>query len=247
MLTLLKKIYCKIKMKLSDDIEVTAYDFNTSNPLGDNGERVDIQLNGKINFDNLDKYQKNHWKRYEFAKEIISINDICGDFACGTGYGSILIADKASAVVGADLNAKVIETIKERYNTYTNVNFLNENLLNLSYTNYFDNIISFETLEHFKEADLKKLLLIFYKAIKEKGKLIFSTPYMQEESEAAINAGFHFTFYINEEKIFNWLQEVGFSIESIQYQNYDTHHISGSLQKKEFIVCVAGKNIIQAC
>lgn len=242
MLILFKKVIRKIKKTFSKTLAPAAYDFNKSNPLGDNGERVDIQLTENLNFDELDMYQKNHWKRYEFAKESINTNDVCGDFACGTGYGSVLLAEKAKSVTGADLNAKVITAITSRYKDYQNVCFLNEDLLKLKFTNEFDTIISFETLEHFKEKDIKDLLIIFYKAIKKNGKLIFSTPYMQEQSEAAVKAGFHLTFYINEEKIFNWLKEAGFNIESIQYQNYDTHQIVNCLEKKEFIVCVAQKN-----
>jgi 2-polyprenyl-3-methyl-5-hydroxy-6-metoxy-1,4-benzoquinol methylase len=240
-----KKIYRKIKKTLLNRKE-KSYDFNASNPLGGNGERVDIQLNKEIDFDSMDIYQKNHWKRYEFAKDIIDANDICGDFACGTGYGSILMAEKTKTVIGADLNKQVIQKIRERYNDYSNVHFLNENLLNLSYTNYFDSIISFETLEHFEEEDLKKLLLIFNTALKEKGRLIFSTPYMQEQSEEAMKMGFHLTFYINEEKIRNWLEEAGFQLQTIKYQNYDTHIIENDLTKKEFIICVAGKQIFDA-
>ena len=246
MLFFIKKCYRKIKKKFSYTAEAEKYDFNVSNPLGGNGERVDIQVNENIIFDEMDIYQKNHWKRYEFAKEIINDNDICGDFACGTGYGSILISDKASAVIGADLNSTVIDKIKERYNAFKKVSFFNENILNLSYTNYFDSIISFETLEHFEEIDIKKLLLIYSKALKENGRLIFSTPYMQEQSEQAIKMGFHLTFYINEVRIRNWLEESGLQLNVIKYQNYDTHIIGSNPDKKEFIICVASKNLISA-
>jgi len=242
MITFIKRVNRRINKIFSKNSQAVSYDFNISNPLGGNGERVDIQLNKNIGFDKLDIYQKNHWRRYEFARELIEPNDVCGDFACGTGYGSIMLSDKAIAVTGADLNAEVIDAIKERYKYYNKVNFLNENLLNLNFENYFDKIVSFETLEHFNEPDFKKLLLLFNKALVKNGKLIFSTPYLQEASEAAVNAGFHLTFYINEEKINNWMNEAGFTIESLQYQNYDTHSIERVLQKKEFIVGVAIKN-----
>ena len=241
MLTFLKNNFRKIKRLLSKKNETEAYDFNKSNPLGGNGERVDIQLNGNLDFGQMDVYQKNHWKRYVFAKNTIEPNEICGDFACGTGYGSILIADKASEVVGADLNAEVIGKIKERYSHFSNVLFLNENLLNLSYNNYFDTIISFETLEHFYETDIRKLLHIFSNGLKKNGRLIFSTPFMQEQSEEAMKMGFHLTFYINESKISEWLAEAGMEIELIKYQNYETHTIEVDLSKKEFIICVAKK------
>lgn len=240
MMSVLTKVYRKIKEILGTSVK--PYDFNKSNPLGDKGERVDIELKGKIIFDKLDIYQKNHWKRYEFAETFINDTDVIGDFACGTGYGSILLAEKAKEVCGADINAHVINKIKERYTHIRNVNFIEADLLNLSYDKYFDTIVSFETVEHFKEADIEKLLLVFKKALKPGGKIIFSTPYMQEDSEAATKAGFHQTYYIDEEKISSWLKQAGFSIESFNYQNYDTHIIEGILQKKEFIIGVANKN-----
>lgn len=236
-------MYSFLKNKIKSIIisEKKAYDFNESNPLGGDGERVDIQLQKKFNPDKFDIYQKNHFKRYEFAKEIISGGDVCGDFACGTGYGSVIISDKADKVIGIDLDSKVINAIKERYKRKTNITFLKENLLNLNYDAFFDAIISFETIEHFSESDIKRLLKIFCNSLKKNGKLIFSTPYNQEESDEALKLGFHLTFYINEEKIKNWLEEAGFKIDDIKYQNYETHLIQDVLNKKEFIICVATK------
>ena len=240
-ITFLSSANRKFRKIINKNIGEDTYDFNRSNPLGGNGERVDIQLNKPVNFNRLDIYQKNHWKRYEFAKTIIKENGTCGDFACGTGYGSILMAGKAGYVIGADINSTVINKIKERYKHQANVCFLNEDLLNLVYADHFDNIVSFETLEHFREEDIRKLMIIFSKALKNNGRLIFSMPYMQEQSEQAIKMNFHFTFYINEEKIKSWLQEAGLKSELFKYQNYDTHTLEDVLGKKEFIICIARK------
>jgi 2-polyprenyl-3-methyl-5-hydroxy-6-metoxy-1,4-benzoquinol methylase len=235
----IRKILGKLKRILEPKKEV--YDFNKSNPLGGNGERVDIQINDKLSFDKLDVYQKNHLKRYEFAKQFINEDEVCGDFACGTGYGSVLIASKAKQVIGADINAEVVQKIAVRYEGIKNVSFVHKNILELDYENKFDTIVSFETLEHFEEENIINLLAIYSKALKQKGKIIFSTPYMQDKSEEAMKMGFHFTFYINEEKIENWCRETGFKIEVLKFQNYDTHHIENDLQNKEFIICIASK------
>ena len=99
--------------------------FNKSNPLGGDGERVDIQLQNtfSIDFKMLDMYQQNHYKRYEFATKFINNGTVCGDFACGTGYGSIMMATKADTVIGADIDTTVIDTIKQRYHNHNNVTF----------------------------------------------------------------------------------------------------------------------------
>ena len=42
---------------------------------------------------------------------------------------------------------------------------------------------------------------------------------MQEKSEDALKLGFHLTFYIDEQKITEWLSKAGFRVETIKYQN----------------------------
>lgn len=211
------------------------------NSLGGNGERVDIQLKDNLKFDYLDMYQKSHYKRYEFAYGMIDEGLVCGDFACGTGYGSVLLARKASKVIGGDINSEVIAQVKQRYKDNSRVEFIHANILELGYEDYFDALVSFETLEHLEEENIKKALAIFSKAIKPGGKFIFSTPYMQDKSENAIKLGWHLTFYINEAMIEQWLKAAGFSIQSMQYQNYQTHTISPVLEPKDFIICTAVK------
>lgn len=205
------------------------------------GERVDIIYNKKIDFETLDMFQKSHFKRYEYALDVIAASDICGDFACGTGYGAIMLSKKAASVIGADLNAEVVAAIQQRYRTSKNVRFITANLLDLSFDSEFDNIISFETIEHFTEENILKLLQVFGKSLKSGGKLVISTPYMQERSEAALKLGHHFTFYIDEKVIINWLSATSFDILSFKYQNYDSHIIEDHLKKKDFLICVAEK------
>ncbi|MFH1822835.1 MAG: class I SAM-dependent methyltransferase [Patescibacteria group bacterium] len=228
---IVNKIYSKfiIKPKVGGELE-------------GNGERVDIKYQKEIPFDKLDLYEKSHFRRYEFARDYITADSVCGDFACGTGYGSMMLAEKSKKVIGVDLNSEVIKKIKERYINTNNVEFVCSNLLDLQYSLEFDTIISFETIEHLMEDDIIKLLKIFNKASKPDGNLIFSTPYMQERSENAINLGFHQTFYINEEKIQQWLDTAGFTIECFKYQNYQTHLIQETLDPKDFIISVAKKN-----
>lgn len=218
------------------------YDFDKNNPLGDGGERVDFTYSSSLDISKLDMYQQNHIQRYLFAEKLIPSNLVCGDFACGTGYGSVILSKKSKSVLGIDLNSKVIGEIKKRYQNITNVSFENKNLLEIDFEDEFDAIISFETIEHFTEENIYKLLSLYNKALKSKGKLIFSTPYMQEESEDAKKLGFHLTFEINEDKVKTWLDKSGFRLEKCYYQNYQTHTIHENLDNKEFLICIAEKN-----
>lgn len=209
--------------------------------LSDKGERIDINYNKVKNFKGFDIYQKNHYARYRHAKEFLNQDDIVGDFACGTGYGTSMLSERVSRVIGVDINEKVIKTIKKRYEDNKKIKFVASNILDIKYRDYFDKIISFETIEHLEEKDIILAFKLFFGALKPEGKIIFSAPYMQEKSDVAIKMGFHKTFYINEEKIKNWLEQTGFKSFSFMYQNYKTHEILGRLADKDFIICIASK------
>lgn len=206
--------------------------------LENHGERVDIFF--KKDF-LLDENEKCHLKRYNFAKSYIKESDNVGDFACGTGYGSAILATKAESVVGLDIDGRVIEKIKERYKEVHNLEFLESDLLKMDFENKFDTIVSFETIEHLKEEDILKLLALFHKALKSSGKLIISTPYMQKNDKRALQAGFHQTFFVDEKKIDGWMKESGFKVREFYYQSYDWPAVSKAEVEKEFIISVAEK------
>ncbi len=208
--------------------------------LDGDGERVDINYY-KMKYDHFDMYQKSHYHRYKFAQNYIQNTNTVGDFACGSGYGTMMLSEKAGNVIGADLNNEVISYITDRYAKEKKVLFLNKNLLDLEYEDHFDVIISFETVEHFAEEDIPVLFKIYNKALKKGGVLLFSTPYNQEKCENAIKMGFHLTFYIVEDTIKKWLSDTGFDLTRNYYQNYSKHDVVEELEKKDFIITVANK------
>lgn len=210
-------------------------------PLCENGERVDIDLCSKPDYESMDMYQKNHYQRYIFARDFVSAEMVCGDFACGSGYGSALIAEKAAKVTGIDIKQHVVDTISQRYAALSNLQFLCQDLLKIDYKNVFDLIVSFETVEHVEEHQIIELFTNFARALKNGGILIFSTPYLQKKTREAIELGFHLTFDIDEKKIASWLEQTGFTPESFHYQNYKAHEVVSSLDNKEIVICVARK------
>jgi 2-polyprenyl-3-methyl-5-hydroxy-6-metoxy-1,4-benzoquinol methylase len=231
-------------LKIKTKLIIKRFSVFFSRSIESNGERVDIFYKAsKINLEKFDIYQKSHYYRYQFAKELIDSQMICGDFACGTGYGSVILAEKAQKVFGVDINPLVIQTIKNRYKKNKNVEFILGDLLKISDKSKYDLITSFETVEHFNEQDIPRFFSLCYQALKPNGKFIFSTPYKQEKSEAAIKLGFHLTFNIDEDKISLWLVNAGFSADFYKYQNYETHNIEDQLEKKDFIICMAHKKL----
>jgi 2-polyprenyl-3-methyl-5-hydroxy-6-metoxy-1,4-benzoquinol methylase len=205
--------------------------------LENDGERMDIDYYN-INYNNFNIYQKSHYKRYEMVKTQIQENFIVGDMACGSGYGSLMLSENCKEVIGVDIDQITINEISKRYEKEKKVKFYKNNLLAIDFENKFDLIVSFETVEHFDESDIQKLMSNFYRALKTGGTIIFSTPYNQPKTQSSMK--WHKTFYIIEEKMETFLSGF-FEIEKLWYQDYQTHDLKEEIQTKDFIICKAKK------
>lgn len=88
-----------------------------------------------------------HINRYNFAKELVKDMRVL-DVACGEGYGSNMLAETAKEVIGVDISKEAIEQANEKYSK-ENLSFKVMDAEGLSFDdNYFDAIVSFETIEH---------------------------------------------------------------------------------------------------
>lgn len=124
-------------------------------------------------------YYSEHIQRYLLVKNEIKENDCVLDIASGSGYGSKLIAaeTKAKEIIGADISQYAVD-FANHLNTYSNLRYIKADALQKKSFDkeQFDKIISFETLEHVPEADMRQMLQNFYSWLKKGGKLICSTP-----------------------------------------------------------------------
>jgi len=117
-----------------------------------------------------------HIERYIFARNCIS-KEIKNeklrilDAACGDGYGSQILADLNCIVYGID---KDYSSMEKRHGG-KNITLLEMDCTNLQFpSNYFDFVVSFETIEHIKNCDL--FLREIKRVLREDGTLILSTP-----------------------------------------------------------------------
>lgn len=115
-----------------------------------------------------------HIDRYKFAVQFIR-NKMVADVACGSGYGSYLLAgNRAKKITGIDCDKKTIEYAKSRYPRH-NVTYKVGDASDLPFTSAsIDVVVSFETIEHIKKpiafiTEVKRVL-------KRSGSLIISTP-----------------------------------------------------------------------
>jgi len=116
-----------------------------------------------------------HLDRYNFALNFIKEIDIVLDAACGSGYGSEILATKAKQVIALDFSDHAIKYAQKNHSK-KNIIFkkadLNEKIELAD--NLVDIVISFETLEHILNQDI--MLSEFKRVLKPDGKLIISTP-----------------------------------------------------------------------
>ena len=136
-----------------------------SNPLEFTGERFTPECVREIWYE--------HFHRYAFARELVGGLKVL-DAACGEGYGSAILATKASSVTGVDISVNAVEHARTRY-TSEQLNFHVSDCLDLPFDDdEFDCIVSFETLEHLEDHD--GLMTQFRRVLKPGGFLLLSSP-----------------------------------------------------------------------
>jgi 2-polyprenyl-3-methyl-5-hydroxy-6-metoxy-1,4-benzoquinol methylase len=234
---IIRRIYNKAKRSLNQ--------YKKKRDLSRYGERVDINYNN-INYDFLDLNERAHLNRYLFARDYIKQNsDIklltCGDFACGSGYGSALLAESCYQVIGVDYNRETIKKISERYKHLKNLSFICGDLLEISRDNYFDFILSFETIEHFEEYAIIDLLSKFCLSLEEGGHLILSTPYCEPQNSEPVLLGHHKTYGITPAKLTTWLENSGFIMKEFKFQSFENLTIKEKHLNPNFIIAIGIK------
>jgi ubiquinone/menaquinone biosynthesis C-methylase UbiE/glycosyltransferase involved in cell wall biosynthesis len=115
-----------------------------------------------------------HLHRYRFAKEFVRNKKVL-DLACGEGYGSFMLAEKAESVIGIDIDESTIRHASSKY-IKENLEFIEGSITNVPIKgeNIFDVVICFEALEHIEEHD--KLMKEVKRLLTVAGIFIVSTP-----------------------------------------------------------------------
>jgi 2-polyprenyl-3-methyl-5-hydroxy-6-metoxy-1,4-benzoquinol methylase len=118
--------------------------------------------------------EREHLSRYNLASAHVQGKTVL-DLASGSGYGSFLLATegKASEVVACDLDQSAIRYGNARY-SHPRVKRFVENAEEFQRPDYFDVVVSFETIEHLQ--NYQKFLQNVRTSLVNNGKLIISTP-----------------------------------------------------------------------
>lgn len=119
------------------------------------------------------KTEEEHFERYSYASGFVNAKEVL-DIACGVGYGCKMLSGAgAKSVTGVDILGENIEFAKANY-PGENITFIQNSIYEIDYSDKYDVITCFETIEHIPDDNLaiKKL----FAALKNKGLLIISTP-----------------------------------------------------------------------
>lgn len=105
------------------------------------------------------------------------------DLCCNDGFSTRFLLDSPflESLVGIDLNTLAIQGAKElkRDHHFPELaSYYAASVFDFSYTNEFDTVVCFESLEHFEEQDARKLLRTIDSALETGGRAFMSTPHV---------------------------------------------------------------------
>lgn len=129
------------------------------------GERFIPEVEGQIAME--------HIHRYYFAAGFCNGKRVI-DAACGEGYGSAILSNSASSVVGVDISPEAVSHAVSAYHAPT-LKFTCADVTALPFDeNEFDVFVSFETIEHHDRH--QEMMLEVRRVLKPGGVLVISSP-----------------------------------------------------------------------
>jgi ubiquinone/menaquinone biosynthesis C-methylase UbiE len=131
-----------------------------------------------------------HKGRHDTSFELLqpNKNDIILDAGCGNGALSLKIAKKAEKVYAIDISSNAFTKAKNK--APKNLFFQKGNVEHLKFeNNFFDKIVSIETLEHVIHPD--KMLSELSRTLKKDGRLILTYPTIDQTIVAKIERLLH--------------------------------------------------------
>ena len=93
-----------------------------------------------------------HLERYTFAISLLSGTETVVDAACGTGYGTFLLAMASEHAIGLDVSAEAVDFARTRF-SWPGLEYATADLDACELPADVSMIVSFETIEHLRDPD----------------------------------------------------------------------------------------------
>jgi SAM-dependent methyltransferase len=119
-----------------------------------------------------------HYQRYLSVIPLVKGKTVL-DIACGEGYGSFILSEMAQQVVGVDIDEQSITLARKKYVDHASqkLSFLQGAMTDIPFPdNFFDVLVSFESLEHISGREQEIFLSEIKRVLKDDGIAIISTP-----------------------------------------------------------------------
>jgi O-antigen biosynthesis protein len=116
-----------------------------------------------------------HYHRYLSVQPLVE-GKVVLDAACGSGFGSFILSQKAKKVIGIDISKETIDFASAKYDK-DNIGFRQASIDQIPLPDHsVDMIVSFETIEHVNSELQSKFLAEAKRVLTKNGTLIISTP-----------------------------------------------------------------------
>ena len=159
-----------------------------------------------------------HLGRYYFASDLLKGARTVLDVACADGYGTKILSQNVSSVVGMDKNEDYLNIARSN-NMGDNITYQCINVDEESIMGNYNGIVCFETLEHLENPYL--FLKNLYQILDKKGLLILSVPNSKYEViENGKNIDPYHLHVFQYDDLIQKIQETGFFINKVYGQSY---------------------------
>ncbi len=148
-----------------------------------------------------------HVLRYRMSAQLVAGLRVL-DAACGTGYGSALLADYALSVDGIDIDPATIAYAATHYSAGGKCRYQVASVDRLPFQDSsFDVVVSFETIEHVNQQTQVRFLAEIRRILKPTGILVLSTPNKLNYSDRTGNKNPYHLHELYEEDFLSLLNE----------------------------------------
>ena len=161
------------------------------------------------------KLETEHMQRYLGFRDLVQGKNVL-DAACGEGYGSRILAEKAKSVIGLDISAKTVERANKNYaSECNNLKYVCGSIASMEMieTDTIDVVVSFETIEHVDEGIQNAFMKEIKRVLKQDGILIMSTPNKRIYSDLY---NYHNEYHVKEFYQEEFLKFIGNNFKNIK-------------------------------